>query len=68
MPIMPWHGPPRNEDNGTPHYLRYAPWCENRIDDTHEVALKDKADKTRSAIASAPRLDRYIVHSKIKLK
>lgn len=28
---------------------------------------KERADKTRSAIASAPRLDRYIVHSKIKV-
>jgi len=26
---------------------------------------KEKVDKTRSAIASAPHLDRYIVHSKI---
>jgi len=28
---------------------------------------KEKVDKTRSTIASAPHLDRYIVHSKIKV-
>jgi len=28
---------------------------------------KEKVDKTRSAIVSAPLVDRYIVHSKIKV-